>query len=80
MVRPPAGRVDEAARYAGDEQLILDPEFNDMIEFLLSIREHRVKLLGLGDGTREPVKDETRVSLKRKDASGSVPLQRGSAR
>lgn len=58
--------MDKAACYAGDEELVLDPEFNDMVEFLLSILEHRVELLGLGDGTREPVKNETRISLKTK--------------
>jgi len=58
--------VDEAARYAGDEELILDLEFDDVVEFLLSVREHRVELLGLGDRTREPIKDETTIGLKRK--------------
>ena len=66
MVRPSAGRVDEAARYAGDEELVLDLELDDVVEFLLSVREHRVELLSLGDGTREPVKDETTIGLKKK--------------
>ena len=66
MVRPSASRVDEAARYAGDEKLVLDPEFDNVVEFLLPVRKHRVELLGLGDGTREPVEDKTREALKKK--------------
>ena len=63
MVSPSASRVDEAARYAGDEKLVLDPEFDNVVEFLLSVREHRVELLGLRNGTREPVQDKTREAL-----------------
>lgn len=58
MISPSAGRVDEAARYAGDEKLVLDLELNNMVKCLLSVRKHRVELLSLRDGTREPVKDK----------------------
>lgn len=56
--------MDEAARDTGDEKLILDPELDNVVEFLLSVRKHRVELLSLGDGTREPVKDEATKELK----------------
>lgn len=64
MISSSAGRVDEAARDTGDEKLILDPELDNVVEFLLSVRKHRVELLSLGDGTREPVKDEATKELK----------------
>jgi hypothetical protein len=51
--------VDKAARYAGDEELVLDLELDNVVEILLSVREHRVELFGLGDGTRKPVKNKT---------------------
>ena len=63
MVSPSASRVDEAARYAGDEELVLDPEFDNVVEFLLSVRQHRVQLLGLRNGTREPVQNKTREAV-----------------
>jgi len=70
VVRPSASRVDEATRYAGDEELVLDLEFDDVVEFLLPVREHRVEPLGLGNGTRESIKDETTIEYK--TVSGEV--------
>jgi hypothetical protein len=82
VVSPSAGRVDEAARYAGDEELVLDLELNNVVECLLSVRKHRVEPLGLGDSTRESVKDKTTKYLY-KNTSGSVfrfAISVGSAR
>jgi hypothetical protein len=69
VVGASAGGVDEAAGDAGNEELVLDLELDDVVEFLLTVCEHRVELLGLGDGAREAIKDEPGA---RKDASVSV--------
>ena len=51
--------MDESAGNTGNEQSIVDLQFNGVVELLLAVVQHVVQTLGLGHGTRETVKNET---------------------
>lgn len=59
MVAPSAGRVDETASDAANEELVVNLELDGVLELLLLGDEHLIQLLGLRDSTRESIKDET---------------------
>lgn len=60
VVSPATGRVNETARDARDEELVIDLELHDIVQFLVAALEHRIELLRLGNRAREPVKHEAR--------------------
>lgn len=51
--------MDEAARNARDEQLIINLELHDRIKLLFAVLQHAVKLLRLGYRPGKPVKYES---------------------
>lgn len=65
VVRPAAGRVDEPARYPGDEERVGDAELDGVLDPLgrEGRGEHRVELGRLGHGARETVEDEPVLAL-----------------
>lgn len=63
VVRTTGSGVNETTGDTGDEQAVVDAELNGVLERLLTGLEHGVEALGLGDGTREAVKDEARLAL-----------------
>lgn len=67
MVGAPGCGVDEAAGNARYKEAVVDLEFDGVLQGLLGGFKHAIKLLSLGDGAREAVKDESeeRVVLAR---------------
>ena len=63
MVTPSTSRVDETASYAGDEELVINLQLDNGVEFFLALFEHTVKLLRLGHRTRETIEYKTGVVL-----------------
>jgi len=53
--------MDQAARNSRDEEAIVDLQLNRVLQLLVFCRKHIVKTLGLGYGSREPIKDEARL-------------------
>jgi hypothetical protein len=58
VVAAAGSRVDQAARDARDEQLVVDLELDRVLQGLLALAEHLVEALGLRDGAGEAVEDE----------------------
>ena len=59
MVGAARGGVNEPAGDTGDEEAVVDLHLDGVVEAALArFLEHGVEALGLGDGTRETVKDE----------------------
>lgn len=58
VVAPPAGRVNQPAGDARDEEVVVDFEFDGVVELLLLALEHVIELLSLGRGSRESIEDE----------------------
>lgn len=63
VVGTTARRVDETALDTGNKALIRDLKLNNVLEGGLTLRQHLVEGLGLGDGTRETVKNETVLAV-----------------
>lgn len=55
--------MDQAPGNSRDEELVNDGQLDDAVQFLLARLEHGIEFLGLRDGTRETIQDES-VSLK----------------
>lgn len=53
------GRVDQAASDTGDKQVVIDDEFNDRVQRLLSLFKHVVQLFSLRNSAGETVKNES---------------------
>ena len=53
--------MDEAAGDAGDEEVVVDLEFDGVFEGLGFGGQHLVELFGLGDCSGEAVEDEAEV-------------------
>lgn len=51
--------MDQSAGNTGDEESVIDLQFNGMLELLTARGKHVVEALGLGHGTGETVKDES---------------------
>ena len=62
VISAPAGRVDQAAGDARDEQLVGDGKLNDRVERFFPRREHRVEFLCLRDRAGEPVEHKAAKS------------------
>lgn len=58
VVRTTAGRVDKTAGNPRNQELVGDDEFNNGVKLLLARGKHGIKLLGLGDGSRETIEDK----------------------
>lgn len=61
MVASARGGVDESAGDSGDEEGVGDSELDGVVEGLVVGGQHAVELLGLSDGPRESVEDESGV-------------------
>lgn len=62
VVRAAGGGVDETTGDTGDEESVVDLEFDGVLELLLTGEKHFVEALGLSDGSGEAIEDETVVS------------------
>lgn len=59
VVRAAGGGVNQAASDTGHKQAVVNLELNGVLELLLTVRKHVIEALGLGDSSRETIKDET---------------------
>lgn len=58
VVAAAAGRVDETSCDAANEQVVVDLQLNGVLERSLSLVQHAIELLGLGDCAWESIEDE----------------------
>jgi len=63
VVRAAGGRVHQTAGDTSHEQGIVNLQLNGVFELLLTIRKHVVQALGLRDGPRETIQNETVISM-----------------
>lgn len=61
VVRAARGRVHQTAGDTGDEQGVVNLQFNGVLKFLLAGSKHVIQALGLSDSPRETVQDETAI-------------------
>lgn len=82
VVRAARRRVDEAARDARHEEVVVDEELDGVLDGLLALGEHAVELLGLRDVAREAVEDEAarregKSQVERLEGGGTCARARG---
>lgn len=71
-----AGRVDQPARDARNEQRVVDLELHDRVQLLLALLEHAVEFLSLRYCPGEAIKNKASIgisgrSIMQKDASSA---------
>lgn len=84
VVAASAGGVDETTSDTADEEVVVDLEFNSMVEVLLLGRKHAIQLLSLSGRAGESVQDEAVVEgserRTREVRSGRIERRTGAMR
>lgn len=64
VVRAARGRVHQAAGDTGHKEGVVDLQLNGVLERELAGGKHVIQTFGLGDGAREAVQNEARITMR----------------